>query len=297
MHEVKYFNGKVYAVVEVGHVNAGIGDALKRDVKTTAGAVLFAFDVALNRWSVVKTYNYVMDAARSFTVHQNALYFIEKTDAATHYSPSNENLPGWDANTRANATELNKVFLYRLDGVNPPKPVMSPWFDEKYFVSTAVPMLSDGANLHIIGRYSDKYDISRQGSDASKANNEAWLVYGYEIQPYLEQLAGTIYRQLLNITKAVGGTLQLNETVRVLESTQQTAFLSAALTDAAASLGLTKGGEAFGTSGVLLIDQELVSYTGRTGNTFSGLTRGMHGSVARGTHRGGNGAGDRYLYF
>ncbi len=45
------------------------------------------------------------------------------------------------------------------------------------------------------------------------------------------------------------------------------------------SLTLTDAG-AFPTSGTILIDQEQISYTGKSGNTLTGLTRGVNGTTA-----------------
>lgn len=277
VHEVKVFNGKVYAVVEIGHLSDGlVAGTRKRDIKTTAGAVLYAYDLA-GQWDVVKKYDYVMQACRSLTVHQNTLYFIEQTDAATHYSPSNVNLPNWDANTRANTVKLNPVFLWKVVGTTVSR-VMSPWFDEKYFTSTAVRMLSVGENLHIIGRYADKYAISAPGSDASKPENEQWLVYGHKIQPFLEKLSGSVYQQMLDIAKVVEGSLQFNPNAEITPISPSMGYLKTALTDAATSLELISGGEAFGASGVVLIDTEAITWTGRTGNVLTGLTRGVSGT-------------------
>jgi len=281
VHEVKYFNGKVYAVVEIAHIADGlVADTKKRDVKTTAGAVLYAYDLALRRWDVVKKYDYVMQACRSLTEHQNALYFVEQTDAATHYTPSNENLPNWDDSTRENRTDINRVFLWKLDAAGKPSRVMSPWFDIKYFSSTAVKMLSVGNNLHLIGRYADRHDISRPGSDASKSENEFWLVYGHKIQPFLEKLSGSIYNQMLDIAKVVEGSLQFLPNAVISPISPSMGYLKTAVTDAATTLEILTGGVAFGESGLVLIGKEVIAYTGRTGNQLTGVTRGSNRTTA-----------------
>lgn len=81
----------------------------------------------------------------------------------------------------------------------------------------------------------------------------------------------------------------LDDAVALVEAANNAAGLLASPIGAGDStLTLASGGSAFSNSGILWVDAEAMAYTSRSGNVFSGLTRGLEGTTAAGHLAGAN---------
>ena len=70
----------------------------------------------------------------------------------------------------------------------------------------------------------------------------------------------------------------VDTTTELIEAANNAAdTLSGAITAISTSLTLTDSTE-FTNSGIVAIDNELMSFTGKSGNTLTGLTRGIEGT-------------------
>lgn len=290
-HEAFYSNGFLYFLVPVQHVYTDTipdPDVLRRDSKTSAGAVLYCMDVNSYQITTLKTYDYVHLSCRSFVEHDNSVYFAEYPNASTHYAPSNENLPGWDPSTRKNTVENKKEWLYQIhppDFLSPGgvAPVISPWFDEgRPFNATAVKLLSADNQLHAIVRYADKYNISAIDADASNLNNEQWLVFGRDIEFYVESYsADDTETAFLTFSKIANARTIIKDNRIYFESLNPTiAVLSNGINDADSQLNYHNANLELPSSGYVLIDDEVLHYASRTATHLSSLSRGMNKTTA-----------------
>ena len=271
-HEVLLDSGHLYFVAPIGR---------GRDIKKSAKAVLYDYDISGNTLSVLSTYDYVQLSCRSLTAHDGTVYFAEYPNASTHFEPSNPDLDGWDAETRANTVESNKVWLKRINaGVV--EDVASPWFDGANFNATAVKMISAPDGLHAIVRYADAFDISAVDSDASRPENEQWVTFGNEITYHVESVPpGSFYDAMTTFATISNSRLEVAANrLRFVDIDPYQALLDGGITDASASLMYDGANKPFPASGHVLIGSEILRYTGRTATQLTGLTRGVGGTTA-----------------
>ena len=167
-HEAFYANDNLYFVVPIQRATLDENLAIFRDIRKSAGAVLYCMNIHSSELTVLGRYDYVQLSCRSFVRHENSVYFAEHPNASTHYAPSNPDLAGWDTRSRKNAVSPNKVWLKRIHN-NAIEEVSSPWYDGQPFTATAVRMLSGDGKLHAIVRYGDKFAIAARGCGCRKA--------------------------------------------------------------------------------------------------------------------------------
>ena len=280
-YEVLFANGRLYCVVPVQRVSLTDAGSLRRDIKKSAGAVLYSissdgFDVA-----ILKRYDYVQLSCRSLTLHDNEVYFAEYPNASTHYVPSNPDLSNWDAGTRRNAVAPNKVWLHRVRGGRA-EGVVSPWYEGRPFNATAVGMLSDGSRLHAIVRYADKFGISAVDSDAGRAENEQWVTLGEEIPFYVERLPrGSLHAAMVAFAKLGNARLQIvANRFRFVDVDPTEALLASGLSSGASRLNYKDANKVFPQSGYVLVNGEIIGYSGRGNKQLTGLSRGVGGTEA-----------------
>ena len=280
-YEVLFANGRLFCVVPVQRVSVDGAGTVLRDIKRSAGAVLYGvssdgFDV-----EVLKTYDYVQRSCRSLTLHEGEVYFAEYANASTHYAPSNPDLADWDAGRRSNAVPPNKRWLYRVRGSGV-EAVVSPWYEGQAFNATAVGMLSDGSRLHAIVRYADKFGISGVDADAADSENEQWVTFGEDIPFYVERFGlGSLHSALVGYAKLGNARLEMvGNRFRFSDVDPYEALCASAVSASAGRLNYEGANKAFPQSGYVLVDGEIMKYTGRGPRQLTGLSRGMDGTAA-----------------
>ena len=273
-HEAIYTpNGDLY-FVSAGNLNLN-----EIDKSTYAG--IFRFETQTNRFGSVHNYNFVQLSCRSFVWHEGYLYFAEYPNASTHYAPSNSDLEYWDARSRENDVPPNKVWLKRIVNGRV-EDVVTPWYEQQAFNATAVPMLSVGGELHAIARYADKFTIAARDSDAAQPENEQWVTFGRDIHYFLEdQPSGSLYDIMTEFAKLANARLHIaRNRLRFVDIDPYEALLETGVSDSGGRLTYKDANKEFPASGYVLINREIIKYTGRTASQLSGLTRGVGGTTA-----------------
>ena len=281
-YEILYANGRLYCVVPVQRVSvSGFQTAVTRDIKKSAGAVLLGISGDGFEVEVLKRYDYVQRSCRSLTLHEDEVYFAEYANASTHYVPSNPDLANWDASSRRNTVSPNKVWLYRVRGTGV-EAVASPWYEGGAFNATAVRMLSEGSRLHAIVRYADKFGISGVDSDAGHTENEQWVTFGEEIPFYAERFDfGSLHAALVAYAKLGNARLEMvGNRFRFSDVDPYEAFCAISVSAVAGRLDYEGANKTFPQSGYVLVNGEIMKYTGRDPRQLTGLSRGIDGTAA-----------------
>ena len=282
-HEAFYAHGRLYCVVPIQRVFENAAGVKLRDIRKTAGAILYCIDTKSLEVTELKRYDYGHLSCRSLTLHENNVYFAEYPNASTHFQPCNPDLEGWDSDARCNVVGPNKVWLKRVTGDGNTADVVSPWYAGLPFNATAVRMLSDGDRLHAIVRYADKFEISAVDSDASDPENEQWVTFGAEIPYYVEEVpTGSLYDAMVEFAKLGNARLQIAASrFRFVDVDPFEALCASAVSEIATRLNYKDANKAFPASGYMLVgNQEIIQYTGRGARQLTGLTRGVGGTDA-----------------
>ena len=157
------------------------------------------------------------------------------------------------------------------------------WHTDRPYNVFPTRMLSIDGDLHLCaGLRESGMRLLRFNSLASQADNMVHIVRGrtlHYVLPTFQPNGRSIYAALAGLAKSVNATLSFEKNVIMI--TDRRPFR--AVTDGAtgtgtADIGFSDANKTFPSSGYLLIGKEILAYTGISGGTFTGITRGVLGS-------------------
>lgn len=153
--------------------------------------------------------------------------------------------------------------------------------DKFFMYNGTVATLPCSLRRHVFNNI-NKSQLSQVTCGSNEGFNEVWWHYPsenslvndrYVIYNYLENVW---YYGTMNRTAWLDSPLRLYP---MASYSVQTSYLSASLSASATSLSLLDG-SSYPSSGVIIINSEQIAYTGITGNTLTGLTRGYNSTTA-----------------
>ena len=156
------------------------------------------------------------------------------------------------------------------------------WYENQPYNVSAARMLSFDDDLHILTGYGNPDALLRYGADAAKPDNYQHLVFGETIHYVVPDAAfgGSIYSALAELALKTNATLSIHQgIIRVEDRSVITAVAEGATGTGSGNLSFEDASRTFPSSGYLLIEKEIVQYTGVSSSAFTGITRGYLGSV------------------
>ena len=287
-----YHNGYLYIVLQVTKGGTDVAE-------TDSIGVLMQVDIANKDINIKKRYADFRHAARSPVIHQSEVYYFE----GSHYQyrqVSDEEID-YPNNTGHLVQVLEHQPLLGAGVLDKGLCWRSAYRDGAEFDAdlgfgrhggTASPLVSDGEAIHLWTGYGDPERISvRPGSDgaawlndapANDIDNYQWLQYGKKILQRIPILhtngkkAWDLMNELARLTNATMSYRQgrFSFLPRATRQTTLGADLSVSATDAA-----VQDADRFDSNdGMVLINDELMSYKMRSSSMLATLTRGLEGS-------------------
>ena len=289
------------------------------DRASQAGAVLMKIDLDTCTYTPIKTYLNVSSAARSLRVLNGELYFIESShyvyDDRAYFrknrkyssDPDEETNVESDTDIRA-LTDEWKSRVGRLYKVSHPSEDVdlvglnwqsattedNPEADTDLFYGvhggTASPILAVDGDLHMITGFGDLEDILQYGEQPfDRIGNWNWIQTSDVLNQRMPELLTNektgydIIREVAIFTNSIIGFKRNRFFFKPRES--RSARLMTTLPDNASSFDVIEynRNHEIPSSGTLFVDGEIITYTGVSNNTISGLTRGDEGTIAK-TH-------------
>ena len=268
-------NSKVYFTSQIQHKRASNNEL--STLRESAGAFV-SVPTSGGTCTVHKKYAHFRKAARSPVAHLGSVYFFE--GSAYVYAGSAQ--PNY---TLASIGE-GMGFIYRISSAGTISEVGLNWRsgfptgkEDRYngaHLGTMSPMVSYDGDLHMISQKYDFFDIS----------GVQWVVYGEKLNQRVSLLKTNgktgfaIMEELAALSDSIIGFHDGTFAFKPRKATQ--AYLSAALTAAATSLTFKNNNRDLGTSGTIMIGDEVLTYTGKTDSTstLTGLTRGTNSTTA-----------------
>ena len=266
-------------------------DADEYAFAANASAVLCSVPVSGGDVTILKYYDYCQTAARSFVVHNNETFFFEGSPLVYKYPPYRPaGLPVDDTDWKSLVGLLKKIdgddiedvgLVWRSVLDNPRDP------DDLYYGihgATVSPMHSIDGQLYMISGYGDFDLIGQPGAEINHVYNDSIIQYGTDTKFRLPQVLSnqrTGYLTLQEIANSTNSIFGVDQQ-RFFWKTRQNieAQLSGALNATDSSLSYDSAITPFADSGFLQIDNEVMSYTGKTDTAITGLTRGFAGTTA-----------------
>lgn len=260
-----------------------------RSREKSAGLALYRCNVtaASPTLTLIKTYDYVQRSACNLTVHNNAVHFIEFPPVLERFKPYNPDLDGYWTDSAETETEGYNVLpdpigaLKRIESNDSITALNNVWYEERPFNVIATRLLSIDGALHISAGYGDPQELLRYNSLASQPDNFQHLVYGKKIDYVLPtfDVNQNIYDAFVDLARKVNATFDIeNDIITIAKRTQRTALADGATGTSTGDLNYDTEMGTLPTTGHLLIENELIGYTGKTASAFTGITRGVLGT-------------------
>ena len=294
--------GYLYVVAQVMH-DIGSMPTNFIDYSAQAGAVLYRVGISTGTVLVLKMYAQVSEAARSFCVHDGMVHFIEGLPQAYNWNDQvldDTERSNWKSAVgyvfRINGTTLERVGInWRSVFENPEDE------NDRYYGihgGTFSPMLSatNGTEtvLSMITGYGETNysDVIAVDSVFAEKGNWQWVQYGnihntrVDALQTNEKTALTLLQDLAAITfTTIGVTPDAAFFMRHRGARE--AQLDGGITATDTTLTFSDANrESIPDSGLLLIDDEIITYAGRNNLVLSGLERNQFKTTAA-THADG----------
>lgn len=258
----------------------------QRSRRKTAGAVLYKCDVTAGSPSltVVDRWDFVQLAGCNLTVHNGKVHFVENPAASRSFKPINPDFSTYDANLGYNSLPESLGALKKINASGAVEHLGNVWFTDRPFNVFPTRMLSIGDDLHLCAGYGNLDEVLRYNSLASQADNMAHIVRGktlHYVLPRFRSPSGNIYEALASLAKSVNATLSFEKNlVMISDRRPYRAVTDGATGTGTGNLSFSDTNKPFPESGYLLIGEtEILKYTGISGNAFTGITRGVLGSL------------------
>lgn len=286
IYEVLHDNGDLYIIAGIGHTeiyyDASDVELKTRSERKGAGCVLYKLDLSdtASGLQVIDKYDFIQSGIRSLTVHKNAIHYIESPSVSYKYAEFNPDLTEDDLDTNINQ-DLGK--LKRLDSSDEVEDLGNLWYSTLPYKSTNMPMLIIDDELHCIMSFGDNSGILTSESESSRNDNFQWIKYGNKIDYIISGIAsGNAYDSLVDIAKKTNSLFLFKQNrISLVDKDPYRALLNGAITTTSVSLNYdntNKGWVNLPSAGYILIDNEILSYSGKTGSSLASLKRGINGS-------------------
>ena len=156
------------------------------------------------------------------------------------------------------------------------------WYSEQPYNVFQTRMLSIDGDLHLCVGYGNGDEILRYNSPPSQADNMVHIVLGKTLHYVLPRFQPTesVYAALADLAKRVNATLSFEKNIIMISDRRPfRAETDGATGTGTADIGFSDANKTFPSSGYLLIGKEILKYTGISGGAFTGIARGVLGSL------------------
>ena len=284
--EVFVLDDTLYLIVEIQQVRYEDEDDTTntnryRQIFESAEAVLYAINLTGTAiLSPKKKYSWTHLACRSLTGFENNLYFFENTEVANRFSPINQMAPGWDETLGENVLKAEFGGMYKLDTlIDTISHLGNLWYEDVPFRSVLTSVLPINQQLSIVVSKDNLENLLQRNSETSLKDGVLWLSFGDRLDYILPEIlpGETIWETFSRIAEQTNTQFLMSHNhIEFRDNQNITAKVRAAISN---TIPFKENSNTFPDSGYLLIDREIIRYTGvSNGNAFSGLTRGVLGS-------------------
>ncbi len=263
--------------------SGGVGDLTYSLSPTTPAGITFTAGtqvLAGNPTAVftLATFTYTVTDAESETETQT---FTIVVSAVIVVAPTTSTEATYDADLGYNVLPEALGGLRRINAAGSVENLGNLWYEQRPYNVAATRCLSFDDALHITIGYGNIDEVLRYNSLASHADNYQHLVFGQKLAYVVPTfpVTGTIYEGIADIARKVNLTLSIeNNTLSLRNRMPIRAETDGATGTGTGNLSFDKASRTFPASGYLLIDNEILSYTGVASGAFTGIGRGVLGS-------------------
>ena len=285
------YRGKEYLYGVVQIIKRRLGTTNNLSNENEAGAALFEVNLTDATCRIIKQYAYMTIAARSLIVHQNRLWWFEGSHYGNHekYATGYPNHLGDLFSLEPGTTTLVNEGVTRRTQFESPEIEQSNY---GYHTQMASPMVSDDDNLYMISGFggqesitSTNYATSRRPPREAEAETD---IRNWSLINYSKNLEQRI--ELFNANGQTGWDA-LNDLARLTNSfigfdrygafyfKPKGGMTANVQSSAPGSLEFKNESGKFPQEGLILVNDELIRYSGIIGRQFLNLERAQEGTM------------------
>ena len=225
----------------------------------------------------LETYDFTQLSCRSLVLHESEVHFCENPAIAYQFRPINPDLDTWHQDLCYNILPENNGALKRVNaGVV--REIGAFWYEDAPHYGIQMRCLVFNNQLNVVVNSSRTDDLLRVNSQASQPTNSQWIAYGRKLDYVLPNIPsdGTIFQTLSDIAKNTGTQFSVRQ--NLIQFEDNAPYRAKVNGTIGTTLPFDSQNRDFPSEGYLLINKEIIQYTGRNFLEFTGLTRGVLGS-------------------
>ena len=255
----------------------------------SAGMALYKCNVTAGSPSLtmIEKWDFVHHGGCNLIVHDDAVHLVEHPPAYTRYKPYNPDLEGyWTDAERTQTMDYNVIpdalgSLKKIKNTDELENLGNLWFEERAYNVAATRCLSFDGDLHLIMGYGNLDELLRLNSLASKPDNFQHLVYGKKLHYVVPNFDpnDNRYNLLADLAKKTNATLSFESgMIRVRDRDPFRAYTNGNTNTGTGNLNFDNANKTFPSQGYLLIEKEIIRFTGIADGAFTGIERGVLGT-------------------
>ena len=278
VHEMAFFDGFLYMVVPVTRGN--------REIDKSAGAVLYRYGVETRILEAIDTSDFVHFGFAGLTVHsetgdslhEQALYYVQAPAEVYKYPAYNPDLANYDTEATENYLPDFRGNLKRVFPTGEVEDCGTIRFDDQgAFRGLLCRCLVIGDDLHLMVIQGDIDALLQNGSAVSQPSGALWCVYSRKLNFMVNEIpsTGTLDTALAQTTSLVNATLGFDRNIVTVRNRLPVGALVrgvVAENDDTLTYKHPNRSE-LPSMGHILINNEILSYSGRSDTQLTGLTR------------------------
>ena len=232
--------------------------------------------------TLIETWDFVQCGAVNLTVHDSEVHFVESPPACRVFTPYNPDLDSYSEDDGFNTLPENDGTLQKINTSGEVEDLGFVWFTDRPFNVFPTRLLSIGDDLHITAGYGSTDTLLKHNSLSSRAENYAHLVFGKSLKYVLPTFSPTrsVHAELADLSKRVNATVSFEKgIISVRDRSPFRALTDGSTGTGTGNISYDTANKVFPSSGYLMIDSEVIKYTGTGTGTFTGITRGVLGTM------------------
>lgn len=276
VHEVLIDGDDLYLCVEIGRTEiyySGNTLHLTRSVRKGAGQLLYKVDVssASPSLSLIEANTFVQQGATALTPRGSDVFYAKSPPETYAFEPNNPDFEDTVSSDEGKLKSIDRSGAVSDHGFL--------WFDAIQSRGVGGKMLNINDNLHLNVMYSNPNEVLAFNSAASSPDNSQWIKYGQDYEFILDSIPNaSVFATLADIARKVNASFEVDRNrISIAKRDHAFAYLSGNHSATTTTIFFNNA-NALPNSGLCLIGNEIVTFTGRTGSQLTGVTRGTHRS-------------------
>ena len=217
--------------------------------------------------------------ATALATFNDNVYFMESPTAFFDFEPRNDE---FDDDEIIEMRSEAQGYLQSITPQGEIETIGNLWYEGLPYRSSVTKMLSFNNTLNMMVASDSPDTLLDKDAAVSHYNNMQWLTWTNQVVFNVDiPTRGSSYNALVNIAQKVGATFAIDRNIiKIQTRSARGALVNGALAATDTQVAYDNANRAFPSTGHIVINNELMAYTGRTDTHLTGLDRGLRDTTA-----------------